>query len=149
VLGRHEELILSRWRRNCERIALNPRPSEGQLSSVNAGLAALPSYAKSALLTLVDQPTIASDTCEDLVKLAQINPDSIIIPRCNGKRGHPIILPAKAWPLCAKAPLDKGLHWVTHHQDMQVMDLEVSDTGILRDIDTPAEYELLTSGGRQ
>ena len=149
VLGRHQEQILAGWKRNCERVAANPNPSDGQLSSVNTGLSALPQYASAVLLALVDQPTVSSDSYEDLVKTSQANPDAIIIPRCNGKRGHPIILPPKAWPLCAKAPLDKGLHWVTHHPDIKVVDLELTDTGILRDIDTPADYELLSPGGKK
>jgi len=149
VLGRHQEQILADWKRNCERVAANPNPSDGQLSSVNTGISALPQYASAVLLALVDQPTVSSDSYEDLVKMSQANPETIIIPRCNGKRGHPIILPKNAWPLCAQAPLDKGLHWVTHHPDVKVLDIEVTDTGILRDIDTPADYELLSSGGKK
>jgi len=146
VLGRHEEAILAQWKHNCERIVTNPNPSDGQLSSLNAALSALPPYAKSVMLALVDQPTVSSSTYSQLVKKSKANPDAIIIPKFNGKRGHPIVLPAKARPLCHIAPLDKGLHWVTHHPDLTTLDLEVTDSGVLRDIDTPAEYALLSGG---
>lgn len=146
VLGKHEEQILAKWQHNCERIVTNPNPSDGQISSLNAALSALPPYAKSVMMALVDQPTVSSSTYSLLIKKSKANPDSIVIPRYNGKRGHPIVLPAKARPLCHAAPLDKGLHWVTHHPDLHILDVEVTDSGILRDIDTPAEYALLSGG---
>jgi CTP:molybdopterin cytidylyltransferase MocA len=59
------------------------------------------------------------------------------------KRGHPIIIPAIYRDLCFEGPLDKGLHWVTHHPSVKIADLTVEDAGIIRDFDTPEEYEKL------
>jgi len=59
------------------------------------------------------------------------------------KRGHPIIIPRKYFPLCSEGPADKGLHWVTHHPSAKVLDLVVEDLEIIRDFDTPEEYKEL------
>ncbi len=59
------------------------------------------------------------------------------------KRGHPIIIPRKYFQLCFDGPHEKGLHWVTHHQLVKVMDLVVEDAGVIRDFDTPEEYQQL------
>jgi len=63
------------------------------------------------------------------------------------KRGHPIILPASCRKLCIEGPLEEGLHWVTHHPSVKVLDLDVPDTGIIRDCDTPGDYERLSAPG--
>ncbi|MEA3306273.1 MAG: hypothetical protein U9Q34_00630, partial [Elusimicrobiota bacterium] len=57
------------------------------------------------------------------------------------KRGHPIIIPKIYWHLCFEGPEDKGLHWVTHHPQVKVLDLFVDDDNILKDFDTPEDYK--------
>ena len=59
------------------------------------------------------------------------------------KRGHPIIIPKIYWHLCFDGPDDKGLHWVTHHPEVKVLDLFVDDDNILKDFDTPEDYNRL------
>ena len=59
------------------------------------------------------------------------------------KRGHPIIIPRKYFRLCFEGPLDKGLHWVTHHPSAKISDLYVKDREIIRDFDTPEDYQRL------
>ncbi len=75
-------------------------------------------------------------------RLAQSTPDSGLLY----KRGHPIIIPEAYRHLCFEGPLDKGLHWVTHHPSVKVLDLNVEDHGIIRDCDTPEDYEELIKG---
>lgn len=64
------------------------------------------------------------------------------------KRGHPIIIPAVYRHLCFEGPQALGLHWVTHHPSVKVLDLTVEDTGIIRDFDTPEDYAKLVSGNQ-
>ncbi|MEI7480908.1 MAG: nucleotidyltransferase family protein [Elusimicrobiota bacterium] len=73
---------------------------------------------------------------DSVVPPAGVNPLSF-------KRGHPIIIPRKYFQLCFEGPNDKGLHWVTHHQSVKVLDLVVADAGVIRDFDTPEEYQQL------
>ena len=153
VLGRASGEILAAWRPAGEKTVINPKPEDGQLSSLRAGLAAADSAAEAFLVCLADQPTIAPDTYKQVVSFWASNKGSIVIPRVprpdrkpgepQFKRGHPIIIPAICRQLCFEGPLDKGLHWVTHHPSVKVADLDVADPGIIRDFDTPQDYEYL------
>jgi CTP:molybdopterin cytidylyltransferase MocA len=62
------------------------------------------------------------------------------------KRGHPIIIPAIYRNLCFEGPLEAGLHWVIHHPSVKIFDFTVEDAGIIRDFDTPQDYEKPVNG---
>lgn len=158
VLGRRHADILKKWQPQGEKIAVNPNPDDGQLSSLRAGLELLRSTggissSGGLLICLADQPLIKPETFAAVCQCWKQHKDSIIIPRvprpCRKpgespfKRGHPIILPAAAVHLCCAGPLDKGLHWVTHHPSVKIFDLDVDDNAVIRDFDTPEAYSAL------
>lgn len=146
VLGKHSESIKLGWKNTTERVIVNPNPDYGQLSSLREALKHLPADAESAFISLVDQPLVAVSTYRKIVDCWKERQESVIIPRFKGKRGHPVILPRPVWRLCFEGPLDKGLHWVIHHESVKVTDLAVEDGAILKDIDTPEDYRGI--GGR-
>lgn len=153
VLGRESNEILAAWQPLGERIKVNPKPENGQLESLRAGLEAADKNSEAFIVCLADQPTVAAQTYKELIACWSASRDSLVIPRvariapCPGeppfKRGHPIIIPAVHKQLCFKGPLAKGLHWVTHHPSVKVADLNVLDREIIRDFDTPQQYEEL------
>ncbi len=153
VLGQSSHEILGGWVPAGEKVAVNPQPEHGQLSSLRTGLADISEFSEGFMVCLADQPTIDPDTYSKLIACWLSNRESIVIPRVfrasdsRLKRGHPIIIPAAYKALCFEGPLDKGLHWVTHHPSVKVTDLEVKDSGIIRDFDTPEEYEALVKAG--
>jgi len=152
VLGRAEKEILAAWQPSGEKIAVNPRPEDGQLSSLRAGLEAADPSAEAFLVCLADQPTIAPATYRAVIDRCRAEKGSIIIPRTfrasdsRMKRGHPIIIPSAHRRLCFEGPLDKGLHWVTHHPSVKIADLDLDDAEIIRDFDTPEDYAGLADG---
>ena len=162
VLGRKHREILQSWQPQGEEIAVNPKPEDGQLSSLRTGLEYMRKKMPkdeadccSVLICLADQPLIRPETYTAVIRSHVSNPDCIIIPRVPRpdrkpgdppyKRGHPIIIPAKDVHLCEEGPLDSGLHWVTHHPSVKIFDLDVPDIGIIRDFDTPESYQALLS----
>jgi molybdenum cofactor cytidylyltransferase len=153
VLGRDSGEVLAAWAPAGEKIVLNPRPDEGQLSSLRAGLMALPPEADGFLVCLADQPTVAPDTYKRIISFWASNKGPIVIPRtfrasdARLKRGHPILIPAAFRRLCFEGQLAEGLHWVTHHPAVEVADLDVADPGIIRDFDTPEDYAALQKEG--
>lgn len=158
VLGRRHADILKKWQPQGEKIAVNHNPDDGQLSSLRTGLSLLRctggiSSSCGLLICLADQPLIKPETFAAVRKCWEKHKDCIVIPRVPRpgrkpgeppfKRGHPIILPAEAVPLCDEGPLDKGLHWVTHHPSVKIFDLDVDDSAVIRDFDTPEAYAAL------
>ena len=153
VFGRASSEILASWTPAGEKVAVNLKPATGQLSSLRTGLGIVSEYSEAFLVCLADQPTILPETYQKMIDFRFYHKDSIIIPRTIRpsdsllKRGHPIIIPARYRNLCFEGPLDKGLHWVTHHPSVKIADLDVADREIIRDFDTPEDYEQLKVRG--
>jgi CTP:molybdopterin cytidylyltransferase MocA len=152
ILGASRKEVLAVWKPEQEKIAFNETPELGQIASVRAGLPLVSPEAEAIMIALVDQPTIKPGTYKLIADFWLRNKDFIVIPKCPRtapagasahKRGHPIIIPRKYFPLCFDGPADMGLHWVTHHPSVKVLDLVVEDAGIILDFDTPEEYEAL------
>ncbi len=153
VLGKDRDIVLEKWRPNGEKLVFNDRPELGQIHSLR--LALENGINDSFMVCLADQPLIKPETYEMIKDFALKNPDSLIIPKFfkefspsekRYKRGHPIVIAKIYKELCFQGPIDKGLHWVTHHESVNVKELEVADPGILKDFDTPEDYQNLFSG---
>lgn len=116
----------------------NPDYRSGQLSSLQAGLRALP-HAQQILLTLADHPAVDHATLAALLSA----PAVLAIPRYQGRHGHPICfdraLAAELLALPPEASARQVIH--QHRQDTRFVD--VDDAGILVDVDDPAAYAAL------
>lgn len=138
VVGHHAETIQEHVRAN---FVINPDPDRGQLSSLQTALAALPAGAEGFLFTPVDSPTVEEWTVTRLVE--EFRPGSIVIPRFNGRRGHPVCVPRAFFPaFLSLAPTEKTRTAIDQHAD-RIHYLDVDDAGILADIDDPASYHAL------
>jgi len=149
VAGVHAEEITDTLsgRANCH-IVVNPNPDEGMISSVRTGLRAVGDVSEAVIISLVDQPFIPSCIYHELVRTWMMSNADVVIPRYNGKRGHPILLAKKVWPLCFTGPADLGLHWVTHHPSVKALDVDVECEFVVKDVDTPADYRSLVEAFR-
>jgi molybdenum cofactor cytidylyltransferase len=116
------------------------------LSSYQCGvrhLLATNSSVLGTLLALGDQPHIPIATIRQVVEAVQMAPDQIVIPSYEMRRGHPFYLPADLWPdLLALAP-GETLRHLLHQHNARIRYVNVATDAILRDIDTPADYQTL------
>lgn len=121
---------------------VNTRFEEGMFSSVLAGLDALPSDVAGMLLLLGDQPQITSSVVRAVVDRFQATDRGIVVPEVEGKRGHPVLIDVHRYGDEIRS-LDgsSGLKPVVrgHPEDTDVVAIE--DPAILRDLDTPEDYE--------
>lgn len=120
-------------------VADNPRAGEGMLTSVWAGLDAIPPDATHAVLLPVDHPGIRAETLRLLLERAAAKPERIVVPSLGGKRGHPGIFPAALFEALRAAPLAEGARWVLAQHAALVEHVEVDDEATVRDIDTPED----------
>ncbi|MBI4446426.1 MAG: nucleotidyltransferase family protein [Acidobacteria bacterium] len=142
VLGHRQQEILSRF--NWERVhtTINPAPSRGQLSSLQVALAEIPPVS-AIILHPVDYPMVQLDTVRALVSFHRRVPHCIVLPRCEGRRGHPVLFPARFFPDLRHAPLEKGARSVVHSNAASVHLIDVADPGVYLDIDTTDQYQEL------
>src|SRR5689334_20324397 len=76
----------------------NPAHATGEMiSSVKLGVAAVRGACDAILLALADQPLVKPSTIAKLIDAWRSSPASITLPRCDSKRGHPIVLPASGF----------------------------------------------------
>lgn len=120
------------------RTVRNPDPDGDMASSVIAGLRAVHECCRGVMICLADQPLVSTASCRRLLEQHANAPGLITIPLFEGKKGHPVIL-----PLSLAAELETGgtlRDVISRHQD-RVHLVEVSDRGVLLDMDTPEDYD--------
>jgi CTP:molybdopterin cytidylyltransferase MocA len=103
-----------------------------------------PSDGDNWLLAPADHPTLNPGVIRRLLETKKREPHySIVIPTFQGQRGHPALL---GWEHVAKIkqfPAHQGLNvYLCQHAD-ETLELPVDCVDILRDLDTPEDYEQL------
>jgi molybdenum cofactor cytidylyltransferase len=124
-------------------VIVNPDAAAGQQTSVMAGLAAAPLDAMAegagVLIALADQPLL---TRADLADLAAARPPGMAcVPRHQGRRGNPVILPTGV----ARRLRDAGTPpraWLDANP-ASVAWFEAANDHFTRDLDTPEQAALL------
>ena len=145
VLGRHYDFI-SRSIPNIREYSVlrNHNPEQGQLSSLKLALREVNDEAEGALIVLVDHPLVSELTYQKIYERARKEPDSIIIPVYEDRKGHPVYFGKKFFAALSQAPLDKGARYVVHSNKSSVIEISVEDPGIITDIDTREQYNSIT-----
>ena len=151
VLGHHAEKIAGRIPRPASsfsfddlQIVRNPDYKLGQLSSLQAALRSLEGRSVAgALVCLVDHPAITTAVVRAVLERFRKRQSRIIIPTCNGRRGHPVFFSAELFPELLAAPLDQGARVVVRRHADDVALVETGEEGILLDVDRPDDYALL------
>lgn len=122
-------------------LVVNRDPEAEMLSSVRAGLRALPSDATAALIVLGDQPSVRADVIRRLVETFEASGKGIALPAHAGKRGHPLLIAARYFDEVQRRYDDVGLRGLlaAHPDDLE--EIAVTDAGVLADMDYPEDYE--------
>ncbi|WP_158249935.1 nucleotidyltransferase family protein [Zhongshania marina] len=101
------------------------------------------SAAESLLIMPADLPLLRIESLRRVA--ASAAPNRIIVPECEGRRGHPVAFGRQFWPLLRELTGDEGARSViaNHHESVDIV--EVQDEGIYRDADTPEEMRAVLS----
>jgi molybdenum cofactor cytidylyltransferase len=142
VLGAHRDAVMAVVPPD-NRISVidNPDYAMGQLSSIKAGLRAVSAQADAAIVHLVDHPTVLPETFGRLAGGYQLSGKPILVARCRGHRGHPVLFDRSVFDELQQAPIDVGARAVVKANADRVIYVDVDDPGVLQDLDTPADLE--------
>ncbi len=141
VLGHSADQIAKKLELPPDNFTINKNYHFGQFSSVQAGMKNLKSNCTGVFLALVDQPQIGSNVLGKIRKNFEENPDKIIIPTYNGKRGHPPVLPKWLFhEILIANPTQKTSEIIRSHPD-KVYELKIGDESILWNINTKQDLE--------
>lgn len=119
----------------------NKEHENGMLSSVKCGIRALPADALTALIYLGDQPGIPPSVTNSVIEAYSEELYGIVIPVHMHRRGHPLLVDMKYRKEIEELDLEEGLRSLRHHFPEDVLEVEVDESGILVDIDTPEDYK--------
>jgi len=146
VLGAQAERIRAgTMRAAAAEFVVNPDYTRGQISSLQCGLAAVPSGAESVLFTLVDHPAVSAETVASLAAIPA-GERLLNIPRYGQRRGHPILISRALIPEFLAVPASGAARDVVHRHLAETGYIDVQDPGVAADIDDPEAYRALLGG---
>jgi len=151
VLGAQQEMVRAGLRRaNVALLVENPDFRLGQLTSMQCGLRAVPGEADGVLFTLVDHPAVTPATIDLLLGALHDSGATapLRIPRCDGRRGHPIWISKSLIPEFLALPAGASAREVVTRHGSEIAYIDVDDPGILADVDDPAAYRRLITEPR-
>ncbi|HLN20145.1 MAG TPA: nucleotidyltransferase family protein [Bacteroidales bacterium] len=140
VLGAESERIISEIRKYSVNFCINERFTEGMLSSVICGIENLPPECSSVMIQPGDQPLIKAETIKSLIDGKENSEFGIVVPVCNKKRGHPVVIDRKYSGEIRNLDSGKGLRSLLLLHPADVLEVETGDTGVLKDFDTYGDY---------
>jgi len=142
VLGAHAERIRPAIPSDPRIVTVeNPHFEAGQLSSLKVGLGAVGNDCGGVLVHLADHPLVQPSTFESVVAEFVRGRGAIVIARCAGKRGHPVIFGDSVFRELLEAPEEQGARAVVIRDPARVAYHDVDDPGVTLDLDTPADVE--------
>ncbi len=111
------------------------------LSSVKAGLRAMPDHTAAALIVLGDQPRIQAKVLYQLLNAYALGHGDLIIPSYDKRRGHPLLLGRRYWPEMLSLPRDGAPRDLINTHADAIHYVTANNDSVLRDVDTPRDYE--------
>jgi len=162
VLGAHAEDIAKNIVLDPDEIVINDDWKKGQLSSIQAAIRSLPGAGLPAtggiakdgaergtdglLLCLIDHPLISGDLVDVLIEQFYATRAKIVLPKYEGRRGHPVIFPSALYDELLRAPADKGARAVVWAHAADVLEVPTNEEGCVLNLNDPET--LLRATGR-
>lgn len=148
VTGFRQEELIEKSQNNRILIAENPHYSEGMFTSIKAGIMKLDPEHRAFFIMPVDIPLVRPFTIHRITNAAIENPADIIYPTFDNQRGHPPLIPANLIPAILDWNKPGGMKSFLESQNELTLEVSVPDRYILRDIDTPREFNEISEAFR-
>jgi molybdenum cofactor cytidylyltransferase len=127
-------------RRHGADVAVNPDPTPGPISSLQEGIRRLSPEVPGAFFCPVDHPLFRIGTVKALTRALMETGAPILAPSFRGRSGHPVLFHRDLFDELLEEGLPRGARTVVDRYHGERILVDVSDPGILVDIDTPDEY---------
>jgi molybdenum cofactor cytidylyltransferase len=124
------------------RFAVNPRPQDGQGSSIAIGVGALKPWTAAALVVLGDQPRLPPSVIPDLLAARTRSGKAIVTPVYAGTPGTPVLFASDVFPELMALTGDAGARAVVGARPERVEAVAVESPMPL-DVDTPEDFARL------
>ncbi len=138
VISSYNEEIRGEIERLPVRIAINKILESEMAESIRTGLKMTDNTSTGILVCLSDHPLVSPDTLKKLLHKHTENPDKILIPYYDNRRGHPTLFP--------KIILEDifagfNLREIIKKNQQKALCIDVPDEGVVLDMDTMEDYK--------
>jgi molybdenum cofactor cytidylyltransferase len=148
VTGHEPDRITALLAAQPVRCVFNPDYARAEmLVSLQVGVRALAAETQAALIVPGDHPRLRRDIIQRVVD--EYQPDALVIPSYQMKRGHPILIDRMWWDELLALPDTASLRdFIRAHED-HIRYVVVDTDSVLQDLDTPEEYQSLRTAEAQ
>ena len=144
VVGHEAETVAAVLEPYPVRVVTNDDFAAGMAASLRTGIEAADAAAAGYLVALGDMPGITAGLVDLLCRgFAGAGESAIALPVHEGRRGHPVIFAGGYREELLALSGDRGARSVVERHPGSVVEVPVSSSGILADVDTPEEYRNL------
>ncbi len=148
VLGHQQAAVRAAIADLPVRAVVNRRYGEGQMASVQAGVAALRDRSDGILVALADQPALRPADIDFLIDaFASRGRGSIVVPMVGTTRGNPIVFAAAHRKELLAGGIKFGCRRLIERHPDKVVQVAAPNDRFLADVDTPEAYARLAGGG--
>ena len=143
VLGYQSEIIEKLIDKNDKiKFVLNSNFETGMASSIRKGVENLSKKTDAFFISLGDMPSINYDTYDQLIECKKNQ--KIIVPMFKGQKGNPVLFPKSFEKIMLSIQGDYGAKKILENNKKQVLNIEINDPGIIKDIDVLDDFNNLT-----
>jgi molybdenum cofactor cytidylyltransferase len=138
VLGHYAQAVESALVGASVRCVLNPRPDEGQISSLRVGLQSVSDQSEAVMVLLSDQPLIGAPQLRQLIDAYLARPPGVEVlqPQVEGLPGNPVLFSQRVrQEILAQGPEVGCRQWQAAHPD-RVQAWASTDRSYRIDLDT-------------
>lgn len=123
-------------------VVTNTEMDSGPIGSIRAAIREIRDDPVEAILVWpVDLPHVSVKTIELLREAFSNTGGPIVLPVYRGTRGHPVIFGRPVFAELLDTSLQDGARDVVHRDTSRVVEVEVEDSAVVSDLNTPEEYE--------
>ncbi len=144
VTGANADLLQAALDGLPARVVHNPHWQQGQSTSVQTGIQALPPNTQAVLFLLGDQPFVTPELIRQLVNTYVRTRPAILAPYVGQQRATPVLFDQSVFGLLCQLQGDAGARTIFQQVPPQAMPWP--DERLLFDIDTPEDYQHLLDG---
>lgn len=147
VTGGAREEIEAALRDSTAQTIYNPAYQLSEmLVSLQAGVKALADDIGAMLVALGDQPSVPVEAVRAVVEAYKASRARLVIPSYQMRRGHPWLVDRALWTdLLAMTPEQTMRDFLYGHEE-EIQYVIVDSPGVLKDMDTPEDYDQLRTG---
>lgn len=121
-------------------LLVNPDPGEGPITSLRIALREIGDSVDGVAYLPVDHSLVRASTVAKLLEAAHSAGVALTLPVHGAKRGHPAIFHRALFGELLDSDLEGGARAVVHRHLESARLLDLTDPGVIVDIDTPEAY---------